>query len=164
MYTSVLQRLQWVWHWAMLTHYMLLEHTCWVLVLHPFIYYSRPVFTPSLRPSLSPSPSAPSPMLYKPNPVSWQCGERAVGLCLCLCSLGFLFFFFFTECFSRAEIVWVVPALPHPSDHASAWCYVPSDLRRSLTHSSIHWLLLLWLFITNTTAKARSMAVYAFKS
>lgn len=110
-------------------------------------------------------PLPPSPMLYKPNPVSWQCGERAVGLCLCLCSLGFLFFFFFfTECFSRAEIVWVVPALPHPSDHASAWCYVPSDLRRSLTHSSIHWLLLLWLFITNTTAKARSMAVYAFKS
>lgn len=40
-------------------------------------------------------PLPPSPMLYKPNPVSWQCGERAVGLCLCLCSLGFLFFFFF---------------------------------------------------------------------
>lgn len=65
----------------MLTHYMLPEHTCCVLVSFSFSSSSC-CFHSSM---------APLPPLPKPNPVSWQCGERAVGLRLCLCSLGFLF-------------------------------------------------------------------------
>lgn len=127
-------------HWAALTCYMLLEHTCWVLV------------------SFSPSSSslAPLPPPSKPSPVSWQCGERAVGLRLCLRSPGF------TESFSRTEMVRAVLPSPTPCIHVSAWRYMPSDLRRTLTRRPIRWLLLAWLFITNTVAKAHSTAVYAF--
>lgn len=69
----------------------------------------------------------------------------------------------FTECFSRAQIVRAVLPSPHLGIHASAWCYMPSDLRRSLTRSSIRWLLLVWLFTTGTVARARRRVVYSLK-
>lgn len=92
---------------------------------------------------------SPAPLpLSKPNPVSWQSGERAVGLRLCLRSLGFLFFFFL---FSRTEIVRAAfpsPRYPRLSMvlHAKRPETLPDSHFNPLT-------LLAWLLSTNTVAR-----------
>lgn len=110
-------------------------------------------WSPSLFPPL---PWLPSPRHLSPTRFPGNVVREPLGCVFVCVSPGF------TESFSRTEMVGAALPSPTPSIHVSAWRYMPSDLRRSLTRRPIRWLLLAWRFITNTVAEAHSTAVYAF--
>lgn len=113
---SVLQRLQWVWHWATLTHYMLLEHTCWVLVLHPFIYYSESRLYSFFAPLPLPFPLCPPPPCYiNPTQFPGSVVREPLGcvfVCVPLASSFFFFFFHWVLQPSRNSLSGACPPPP----------------------------------------------------
>lgn len=142
------------WHQCMLTHNMLLMHTCWGLVSFSLFHSSSSFSTSTLLPH---PPSLLLAPLSKPNPVSWQCGERYVGSPLCLLSLGFLLFYFFCLVLWQKGDTSTRDASPPPprvsSPQLGATCQATWDAL---------WLLLAWLCITSTPVWI--ISVYAFKA
>lgn len=129
----------------MLTYSTLPEHTCCVLVSLCLLYLSPP-----------PTPSQPGFLA-----MWWESRWAASLFAFPPLPLFFFCFFFLLSAWAEAAEKVSVP-LPSPSIHVSLWCNMPSDLRRSLTRTAIHWLLLARLISANTAAGARNEPLYAF--